>query len=67
MGVSATAKVITRAERGKKPVSIQPRNREWVTVSDCIALYRWALPPIIIFEGKVYQSTWYIDTELSQD
>jgi hypothetical protein len=35
MGLISTAKVITTADRAK-PVSIQPGNREWVTVIDCI-------------------------------
>jgi hypothetical protein len=38
IGVILTAKVITRAKRAK-PVSVQPGNREWVTVIDCISLY----------------------------
>ena len=63
MGVISTAKVITGAERSRKPVSVQPGNREWVTVIDCIASSGWALPPIIIYEGKLYPNTWYIDTE----
>jgi hypothetical protein len=62
MGMISTAKVITRAERGKKPVSVQPGNREWVTVIDCISSYGWSVPTVIIFEGKVHQSTWYSDT-----
>jgi hypothetical protein len=61
MGVIATAKVVTGANRGK-PVSVQPGNREWVTVIDCISSYGWNVPPVIIFEGKVHQSTWYSDT-----
>jgi hypothetical protein len=61
MGVISTAKVITGAERSK-PVSVQPGNREWVTVIDCISSYGWSVPPVIIFEGKVHQSTWYLDT-----
>jgi DDE superfamily endonuclease/helix-turn-helix, Psq domain/Tc5 transposase DNA-binding domain len=61
MGVISTAKVITGAERAK-PVSVQPGNREWVTVIDCISSYGWSVPPVIIFEGKVHQSTWYSDT-----
>ena len=61
MGVISTAKVITGANRGK-PVSVQPGNREWVTVIDCILSYGWSVPPVIIFEGKVHQSTWYSDT-----
>jgi DDE superfamily endonuclease/Tc5 transposase DNA-binding domain/helix-turn-helix, Psq domain len=61
MGVISTAKVITGADRAK-PVSVQPGNREWVTVIDCISSYGWNIPPVIIFEGKVHQSTWYSDT-----
>jgi hypothetical protein len=53
MGVISTAKVITRAEKAK-PVSIQPGNREWVTVIDCILSYGWNIPPVIIFEGKMH-------------
>jgi hypothetical protein len=61
MGVISTAKVITGTNRGK-PVSVQPGNREWATVIDCISSYGWNVPPVIIFEGKVHQSTWYSDT-----
>lgn len=61
MGVISTAKVITGANKGK-PVSVQPGNREWVTVIDCISSYGYSVPPVIIFEGKVHQSTWYSDT-----
>jgi hypothetical protein len=59
MGVITTAKVVTGTERSNRPVSIQPGNREWVTAIDCISSYGWSLPPVIIFEGKVYQSIWY--------
>lgn len=62
MGLISTAKVTTGAKRHRRPVSVQPGNREWVTVIDCIASYGWSLPPVIIFEGKVHQSTWYSDT-----
>src|SRR5450432_1782189 len=57
MGVISTTKVITGAERSNRPISIQPGNREWVTVIDCISLARWSLPLVVIFEGKVYQLT----------
>jgi hypothetical protein len=61
MGVILTAKVITGAKRSK-PVSVQPGNREWVIVIDCISSYGWSVPPVIIFEGKVHILTWYSDT-----
>jgi hypothetical protein len=59
IGVISTAKVITGAERSNRPVSIQPGNREWVTAIDCISLAGWSLLLVVIFEGKVHQSTWY--------
>jgi hypothetical protein len=62
MGVITTAKVITGAERSNRPTAIQPGNREWTTVIDCISAHKWGLPPVIIFEGKVHLSTWYTDT-----
>jgi hypothetical protein len=66
MGIILTAKVITGAERSNRPVSVQPSNREWVTVINCIYADGQSLPPVIIFEGKMHQSTWY-DTELPGD
>lgn len=67
MRVISTAKVITGAERSNRPVSIQPGNCEWVTAIDCIRADGQSLPPVIIFEGKVHQSTWYTDTTLPSD
>ena len=40
IGVISIAKVITGVERSQKPKSIQPGNREWVIVIDCIVLSR---------------------------
>jgi len=57
MGVISTAKVVTSAERSNRPIAVQPSNREWVTAIDCISAASWSLPPVIIFEGKVYIST----------
>ena len=64
MGVISTARVITGAERSNRPVSVQPGNREWVTAIDCICADRQSLLLVIIFEGKVHQSTWYTDNAL---
>ena len=36
MGLTATAKVITRAEYYGRRSLLQPGNREWVTVIECI-------------------------------
>ena len=59
MGLTATAKVITRAEYyGRRPV-LQPGNREWVTVVESISASGWALPPTIIFKAKLYHYAWF--------
>jgi len=61
MGVITTAKVVTGSEQSIQPVTIQPGNREWVTAIESINSSGWTLPPMIIFEGKVHISLWYID------
>ena len=67
MGLVATAKVVTSAEMTGKPFLIQPGNREWVTSIECINSTGWALPPCIIFKGKVHIEGWYQDTALPKD
>src|ERR1700716_272618 len=62
MGVASTAKVITSSSHSTSRVrALQPGNREWVTVIESINASGWALPPMVIFAGKVHQSTWYQD------
>ena len=59
MGLIATAKVVTRAEYyGRRPL-LQPGNRTWVTTIECINASGWALPPCVIFKGKVYIESWF--------
>ncbi|EYE93516.1 uncharacterized protein EURHEDRAFT_379221 [Aspergillus ruber CBS 135680] len=54
MGLTATARVITRAEYyGRQPI-LQPGNREWVTLIEAINATGWALPSYLIFKGKVF-------------
>ena len=67
MGLVATAKVVTRAEMTGKPFLVQPGNREWVTSIECINSGGWALPPCIIFKGKVHIEGWYEDEILSRN
>lgn len=62
MGVIATANVITGSERAGRPVCIQPGNREWVTAIESICADGTSIPPMVIFEGKVHISNWYIET-----
>jgi hypothetical protein len=58
MGVIATAKVVTSAEKARTD-AIQPGNREWVTVIESINSTGWILPPLIIFKGQLHQLSWY--------
>jgi hypothetical protein len=64
MGLVATAKVVTRAEMISRPFLVQPGNCEWVTSIECINCMGWALPPCIIFKGKVHIEGWYEDNAL---
>ena len=67
MGLIATAKVVTRAEMTGWPFLVQPGNHEWVTSIECINSNGWALPPCIIFKGKVHIEGWYQDEALPHD
>lgn len=60
MGVASTAKVVCGSEtRDSRAKSIQPGNREWVTIIVAINASGSALPPQIILAGKKHQSQWY--------
>jgi hypothetical protein len=71
MGVIATQKVVTQTRlptskqlrvactKAGRPKVTQPGNRNWVTAIECINASGWAVPSVIIFEGKVHQSSWY--------
>ncbi|TKA33821.1 hypothetical protein B0A49_13677, partial [Cryomyces minteri] len=52
--------VVNSSERraGKRK-RVQPGNREWVTVIQGINAAGWAIPPFIIFAGKVLIDSWY--------
>jgi hypothetical protein len=54
IGVTATIKVVTAAERRQNPKRVQPGNREWATVIECVNTAGWALPPFIILKGRVH-------------
>jgi hypothetical protein len=58
MGIISTAKVVTAGEKARA-VSVQPGNREWVTVIESASSTGWVLPPMVIFKGKLHQQTWY--------
>jgi hypothetical protein len=67
IGLGATAKVICSSDRSGKPSLIQPGNREWVTVVECVGSSGVVVPPLIIFKSKHNQAEWYTDPILPLD
>jgi len=67
MGVVSTAKVITGTDRAGRPRTIQPGNREWVTVIETICARGIAIPPLVIFEAVMHQAVWYADGLIPPD
>jgi hypothetical protein len=63
LGLTATAKVVTRTSYGRRSL-LQPGNREWVTTIEAISASGYALPPCVIFKGKVFMKAWFGDTDL---
>lgn len=61
IGVAATSKVVTSSDTVGRATTIQPGNREWVTVIKCINASGWYLPPFVILSGKLHQASWYKD------
>jgi hypothetical protein len=59
MGLTATARVISRSEYYGRRALLQPGNREWVTVIECTNATGWVLPPCVIFKGKVFIESWF--------
>jgi hypothetical protein len=59
MGLCATTKVITSADRYGRTKLLQPGNREWVTVIESINASGWTLPPYIILKGQNIQEGWF--------
>jgi hypothetical protein len=67
MGVIASQMLVIGSERRGKRKAIQPGNREWVTVICSINATGWAIPPFIIFAGRVHISSWYEDKSIPRD
>ncbi|KAJ3534342.1 hypothetical protein NM208_g7577 [Fusarium decemcellulare] len=67
MGMIASGMVVTGAERRSKPKSVQPGNREWITVIQAINAEGWAIQPFIIGAGQYHLANWYQDSNLPGD
>ncbi|KAG8356579.1 hypothetical protein FVEN_g12836 [Fusarium venenatum] len=54
MGIMQSGMVVTGAERQGRPKSVQPGNREWITVIQAISAEGQSIPPFIISAGQYY-------------
>ncbi|KAL9561247.1 hypothetical protein ACKAV7_014602 [Fusarium commune] len=67
MGVIASGMVVTGAKRRGRPKSVQPGNREWITVIQAINAEGQAIPPFIIGAGQYHLANWYRESSLPGD
>ena len=67
MGVIRTELVVTGTEKRNRPKSIQPGNREWVTVIQGINALGLSIPPFIIFAGQYHLQAWYEGDDIPFD
>lgn len=61
-GMGDNTVVIVPRRKLEVPSSIQPGNREWVSIIECISANGYVLPPFIIFEGVRIQQSWIPDS-----
>ena len=53
MGIISASMVVTRSDRRGKAKSVQPGNREWATVIECINAKGWCIPPFVVIQGSI--------------
>jgi hypothetical protein len=58
MGIASTSKVVTGRDYHGRRKLLQPGNREWITVIECINQNE-VLPPTIIFKAKNLMTGWF--------
>ncbi|KAL9562888.1 hypothetical protein ACKAV7_013074 [Fusarium commune] len=64
MGMIASRMVVTGTDRRGRPKSVQPGNREWITVIQVINAEGQAIPPFIIGAGQYHLANWYRESNL---
>ena len=67
IGVIGSIKVVTGSERRTRLELVQPGDREWVTVIQSICATGYAIPPFIIYKGRVHISAWYEETDIPRN
>jgi hypothetical protein len=60
-GIGDSTVVIVPRRKLETPTAIQPGNRDWVSIVECISANGYLLPPFIIFEGVRIQQSWIPD------
>ncbi|MDP1994524.1 MAG: transposase [Ignavibacteria bacterium] len=66
MGIISTSKVVTGTGISGRPRTVQPGNREWVTVIEAVGARGVAIPPLVILEAKWHQESWF-ENDLPSD
>jgi hypothetical protein len=56
-GIGENVKVLVPRSEAEA-FSIQPGNREWVSIIECISATGYILPPLFIFQGQRIQEDW---------
>jgi hypothetical protein len=59
IGVGGSVKVVTASERRLKPLSVQPGDREWITLIAGINAIGWSISPFFILKAKHHDRAWY--------
>ena len=67
MGVIGTELIVTGIEKRNHPKTVQPGNREWVTVIQGVSATGHAIPPFFVFAGKTHLSSWYEGDDIPRD
>ncbi|KAF4470852.1 hypothetical protein FALBO_2237 [Fusarium albosuccineum] len=67
MGLIMAGMVVTGSEREGRPKSVQPGNREWITVIQAINAEGQSIAPFIIGAGHYHLANWYQECDLPGD
>jgi hypothetical protein len=67
MGIIMAGMVVTGSERQGRPKSVQPGNREWITVIQAINAEGQSIAPFIIGAGQYHLANWYQESHLPGD
>jgi hypothetical protein len=67
IGKIGTQPGVTGSEKRGRPKSVQPCNRECVTVIAAINAAGWTIPPFLIFAGDYHLSAWYEEESIPRD